>query len=119
MIWDCCYRTKTFEVCGTGIYQSENKLSSLVVTCKQTATRLQFEARADTMIFIIYTTSISHHESFVASTQCGATLGNGKQNSLVSCLVHLNDLVHLCVQGTYFKFIWWNVIGQKFLKTVT
>ena len=48
-------------------------------------------------------------------TQCGATLGNGKQNTLVSCLVYLNDLVHLCVQGTYFKFIWWNVIGQKLL----
>ena len=36
-----------------------------------------------------------------------------KQNSLVSCLVHLNDLLQLWVQGTYFKFIWWNVIRYK------
>jgi len=31
MIWHCCYRPKTFEVCGPRIYQSENKLSPLVV----------------------------------------------------------------------------------------
>ena len=30
MIWHCCYCTKTFEVCGLRIYQSENKLSPLV-----------------------------------------------------------------------------------------
>ena len=29
MIWHCCYRTKTFEVCGPRIYQSENKSSPL------------------------------------------------------------------------------------------
>ena len=31
MIWHCCYRTKTFGVCGPRIYQFENKLSPLVV----------------------------------------------------------------------------------------
>ena len=30
MIWRCCYRTKTFEVCSSRIYQSENKLSPLL-----------------------------------------------------------------------------------------
>jgi len=28
-----------------------------------------------------------------------------KLKSLVSCLVHLNNLFQLWVQGTYFKFI--------------
>ena len=29
MIWHCCYHTKTFEVCGPRIYQTENKSSPL------------------------------------------------------------------------------------------
>ena len=54
----------------------------------------------------------------MTSSQCGdTTLGNGKTEFFVS-LVHLNDLFQLWVQGTYLKFIWWNVNGQKFLKTM-
>jgi len=36
-----------------------------------------------------------------------------KHNSFVSCLVHSNDLFQLWVQGTYFKFIWWNYVIDK------
>ena len=31
MIGHCCYRTKTFEACGPRMYQSENKLSPLLI----------------------------------------------------------------------------------------
>ena len=44
MIWHCCYRTKTFEVCGPRIYQSENKSSPLLPyskCCECIRTRLK------------------------------------------------------------------------------
>ena len=63
---------------------SVRELSPPVVTCKQTATRQQFEPRADTIIFIIFTTRISHHEPM-------------SFHPVLVSLVHLNDLFQLWV----------------------
>ena len=68
---------------------------------------LHFEARADTMIFILLqhiTTSTHYYFNTLHHS-------NLWLNSLLSGLVNLNDLFQLWVQGTNFKFIWWNIMG--------
>ena len=77
MIWHCCYRTKTFEVCDLRIYQSENKFSPYTQCTHAVALN---NKNTGTYIFSavkFHNSSVELHSVYTHSTQ--------KQRNVVCC----------------------------------